>query len=382
MNDEPAPLKLVIDKLNVLMSGKIPDKIESSKCDSDTTELIREINLLIDYFEEISTFIVPLSKGILSVDSPRTKNFLASPFKELHSQLLNLTWQAEEIAKGNYQHRIDFMGDFSKAFNNMVEALDKKTKMLKDEIQYKEKIQESLLNYSKMLEEANASKDKFFSIIAHDMRSPFIAILGFSELLKDDYESLDEKERRSMIENIYVSGKSAFNLLENLLIWARSQTNRMEFKPEKLDLSIVVIDVINILRQQAEAKHIKLITEIKYGTLVCADNNMINTVLRNLVSNAIKFTQEDGRIILSESRKDKHIEISVKDSGVGMTEELKSLLFNLGSSVTKRGTAGEKGTGLGLLLCKEFIDKHNCEIWVESEIGKGTTFKFTLPIAE
>jgi signal transduction histidine kinase len=382
MDEEQVPLKSVIDKLNVLMSGKIPDKIVSTKCDSDTSELIREVNLLIDYFEEISNFIVPLSKGVLSVNRPRTKNFLASPFKELHSQLLNLTWQAEEIAKGNYQHRIDFMGDFSTAFNNMVEALDRKTQMLKEEIEYKEKIQESLLSYSKMLEEANASKDKFFSIIAHDMRSPFIAILGFSEMLKDDYESLDEAERKDMIENIYVSGRSAFNLLENLLIWARSQTNRIEFKPEKLDLSIVVIDVINILKQQAEAKHIKLITEIKYGTLVRADNNMVNTVLRNLVSNAIKFTKENGRIIISEKKAGEYTEVSVKDNGVGMSEDLKSKLFALGSTVTKKGTAGEKGTGLGLLLCKEFIDKHNCEIWVESEIEKGTTFKFTLPAVE
>jgi signal transduction histidine kinase len=233
-----------------------------------------------------------------------------------------------------------------------------------------------------MLEEANASKDKFFSIIAHDMRSPFIAILGFSEMLKDDYESLDGAERKDMIENIYVSGRSAFNLLENLLIWARSQTNRIEFKPEKLDLSIVVIDVINILKQQAEAKHIKLITEIKYGTLVRADNNMVNTVLRNLVSNAIKFTKENGRIIISEKKAGEYTEVSVKDNGVGMSEDLKSKLFALGSSVTKKGTAGEKGTGLGLLLCKEFIDKHNCEIWVESEIGKGTAFKSTLPVAE
>jgi signal transduction histidine kinase len=375
-------LKIVIEKLNVLMSGKIPEKIQPFESDENITELIREINLLIDYFEEISNFIIPLSKGILSVDTPRTKNFLASPFKELHSQLLNLTWQAEEIAKGNYQHRIDFMGDFSKAFNNMVEALDKKTLMLKEELEFREKVQESLLTYSKMLEEANASKDKFFSIIAHDLRSPFNAILGFSELLKEDYESLTDEERKDMIGSIYNSGKSAFSLLENLLIWARSQTHRIEYKPEKFDLSIVAIEAINVLKHQAETKHIKLITEIKYGTLVFADNNMVNTILRNLISNAIKFTNEKGRVIISGNKVKDKIEVVIKDSGLGMTDEVKNNLFNLGNSVSKKGTAGEKGTGLGLLLCKEFIDKHKCKICVESEIGKGSTFKFTLPVAD
>ena len=251
MSKENTSLTIIIEKLNVLMSGKIPDKIRPFECDENISELVREINLLIDYFEEISNFIIPLSKGILNVNRPRTKNFLASPFKELHSQLLNLTWQAEEISEGNYQHRIDFMGDFSKAFNHMVESLDKKTKMLKEELEFREKVQESLLTYSKMLEEANASKDKFFSIIAHDMRSPFNAILGFSFLLKEDYGSLTDEERKDMIENIYLTGKSAHNLLENLLIWASSQTNGIEFKPEKIDLSIVIIDVINVLKQQA-----------------------------------------------------------------------------------------------------------------------------------
>jgi signal transduction histidine kinase len=382
MPDNNPSLKIVIEKLTELMSGKIPDKIQPFESNEYITELTREINLLIDYFEEISNFIVPLSKGILNVNRPRTKNFLASPFKELHSQLLNLTWQAEEIAKGNYQHRIDFMGDFSKAFNNMVEALDKKTILLKEELEFREKVQESLLSYSKMLEDANKSKDKFFSIIAHDLRSPFSAILGFSELLQEDYDSLTDEERKEMIENIFKSGKSAFSLLENLLIWAKSQTHGIEFNPEIIDLSISVIDVINLLKQQAETKHIKLFTEIKYGTIVIADTNMLQTILRNLISNGIKFTNEKGKIVISANSGNKFIEISVKDNGIGMTEETKNRLFNLGNSVSKNGTAGEKGTGLGLLLCKEFIDKHNCRISVESEIGNGTTFKFTLPKAK
>jgi len=382
MPDSNQSLSIVIEKLSELMSGKIPDKIQPFESNENVTELTREINSLIEYFEEISNFIVPLSKGVLNVNRPRTKNFLASPFKELHSQLLNLTWQAEEIAKGNYQHRIDFMGDFSKAFNNMVEALDKKTKLLNQELEFRVKVQESLLSYSKMLEDANKSKDKFFSIIAHDLRAPFNAILGFSGLLQEDYDSLTDDERKQMIESIYKSGKSAFNLLENLLIWAKSQTHGIEFNPENIDLSLAVIDVINVMKQQADAKHIKLITEIKYGTIVYADMNMIKTILRNLISNGIKFTREDGKIILSENEKDKFREVSIKDNGIGMTDEIKNSIFTVGSSVSKNGTAGEKGTGLGLLLCKEFIDKHNCSISVESEIGKGTTFKFTLPKAK
>jgi len=382
MPDSNPSLKIVIEKLGELMSGKIPDKIQPFESNEYITELTREINLLIEYFEEISNFIVPLSKGILNVNRPRTKNFLASPFKELHSQLLNLTWQAEEISKGNYQHRIDFMGDFSKAFNNMVEALDKKTILLKEELEFREKVQESLLTYSKMLEDANKSKDKFFSIIAHDLRSPFSAILGFSSLLKEDYDSLTDEERKEMIESIFQSGKSAFSLLENLLIWARSQTHGIEFKPENIDLSVAVIDEISLLKQQAETKQIKLITEIKFGTIVYADTNMLKTILRNLLSNGIKFTNENGKILISAKSVNRFIEVSIKDNGIGMTEETKNRLFTIENSASKNGTAGEKGTGLGLLLCKEFIDKHNCSISVESEIGKGTTFKFTLPKAK
>lgn len=379
MSDSNPSLKIVVEKLNELMSGKMPDKIQPFESNKYITELTREINLLIDYFEEISNFIVPLSKGILNVNKPRTKNFLASPFKELHSQLLNLTWQAEEIANGNYQHRIDFMGDFSKSFNNMVETLDKKTNMLKEELEFREKVQESLLSYSKMLEDANKSKDKFFSIIAHDLRSPFSSILGYSGLLKEDYDILTDEERKDMIENIFNSGKSAFSLLENLLIWAKSQTHGIEFNPENIDLSVAVIDVINLLKQQADAKYIKLISEIKFGTLVLADTNMLKTILRNLISNGIKFTDEKGKILISAKTGNKIVEVSIKDNGIGMSEDLKNKIFNVGSSVTKTGTAGEKGTGLGLLLCKEFIDRHNCIISVESEVGKGTTFKFTLP---
>ena len=230
------------------------------------------------------------------------------------------------------------------------------------------------------LEELNRTKDKLFSIIAHDLRSPFNSILGFSELLISDSGNLKVEETQKYIGYINSSAKSTLNLLDNLLNWAKSQTGKIKFKPEKIIVSLIIQEIIDISNSPAKIKNISIINKQSKEVVVCADRNMLMVVMRNLMSNAIKFTRLGGQITIDVISKNKLVEISISDSGVGMHEDIKKQLFTTTSYTTSRGTENEKGSGLGLILCKEFIEKHGGTIWVESEVGKGSDFKFTLPI--
>lgn len=229
------------------------------------------------------------------------------------------------------------------------------------------------------LRDLNATKDKLFSIIAHDLRSPFNAILGFSELLRENSQELADGERKEYVEFIHVSASSALNLLDNLLNWARSQSGRTQFTPEAVQLRSVIHDIISMTSSQAKIKNIAIHSRLIDDIEVHADVNMLKTILRNLVSNAIKYTNENGEIAIAAERKEAYIEVSVSDEGVGMSEETLNLLFTMDTNITTMGTANEKGSGLGLVLCKDFVNNHGGQIWASSELGKGSTFHFTLP---
>ncbi len=237
----------------------------------------------------------------------------------------------------------------------------------------------SLANKNKELMEANATRDKFFSIIAHDLKNPLHAILGFSELLADEFTSFSEEDRLRFVTNIKEVANNLHKLLQNLLEWARSQTGRIDFQPEQFYLSLIVKDVLGIMNDQANAKNIIIDTEIKPDLSVIADGNMLRTVLRNLVSNAIKFSHPGGYVLISSRRDGNKAWIEVADQGVGMTDQEVDKLFSLSEMFRKDGTMEEKGTGLGLILCKEFIEKNEGTITVESKPGKGSKFSFSLP---
>lgn len=239
--------------------------------------------------------------------------------------------------------------------------------------------EEALKKSEEHLRESNISKDKFFSIIAHDLRGPFNAIIGFSDLLFNDYESLEESEKMTMIKNIHDASLGTFKLLENLLEWSRIRTGRTVPNPENVDLSTVANGTLGFLKAFAEKKNIKLFSGIHFGTIAYCDENMITTVVRNLIANAIKFTPPGGNVRIWASNKEEFVEVTVADSGIGISTEQIKKLFRLDESVKTRGTSGEQGTGLGLLLSKEFIELNNGKIWVESEPGKGSQFHFTLP---
>jgi len=230
------------------------------------------------------------------------------------------------------------------------------------------------------LKEILATKDKIFSIIAHDLRSPFNTILGFSEILSNNWKVFDIAQKANYAKTINDQAKNTFNILENLLNWASSQTGQIIFKPETLNLSLVLKETVEAFELSAKIKNISINYFLPEEIEIYADRNMINTILRNLVSNSIKFTHENGQITLSASKKPDQIEITVSDNGVGLEKEKQTKLFVMGAVETTNGTANEKGCGLGLILCKEFVEKHGGEIWVESEEGKGCDFLFTLPI--
>lgn len=246
------------------------------------------------------------------------------------------------------------------------------------DITERKRSEQQLQKYSEELKELNATKDKYFSIIAHDLKSPFNSIIGLSELIKDDAKILDVATIEQYAGIIHTTSKNTFRLLENLLDWARVQQSQMPFHPVSLILKTIANEVIELMIEKANSKMIAIINHIPENIIVSADKNMLETILRNLVSNALKFTTQNGKIELMAVEKMNEVEISISDSGIGIEENDIGKIFKVGASYTKRGTQNEKGTGLGLLLCKEFVEKHNGRIWVESQINVGSVFNFTL----
>ncbi len=231
------------------------------------------------------------------------------------------------------------------------------------------------------LKKLNTTKDKFFSIIAHDLKNPFHSIMGFSDLLTRSYDAIAEEKKKEFIKLINDSSTSAYGLLENLLNWARTQTNRIKYNPGQIDISLISKEVFQMMSVSAENKNVKLRLPDDFKEVYAyADYNMVYTVIRNLVNNALKFTESGGTVSIESKEKNGRLELGIKDTGIGMTEEEKNKLFRLDEFHTTTGTSGETGTGLGLIVCREFINIHGGDISIDSEKGKGSTFRFSLPL--
>jgi len=240
-------------------------------------------------------------------------------------------------------------------------------------------IEEELIASQVKLKEINATKDKFFSMIAHDLKTPFNGILGFSNILKEEAKEMDVSTIQEYADMINRAAIQVFRLLDNLLSWARIQRGQMPFNPSTIILKEVTNEVIALFTENAKSKKITLMHHVPDELMITADGDMLKTIVRNLVSNAIKFTTANGKIELNAFEDSTNVEVSVKDSGRGISRENKDKLFKIDSNFTTRGTKDEEGTGLGLILCKEFVEKHGGKIWVESELDKGSVFKFVLP---
>jgi signal transduction histidine kinase len=247
------------------------------------------------------------------------------------------------------------------------------------DITARKQTEEALLQSEARLNQLNATKDKFFSIIAHDLRSPFNSIMGFSNLLEDQIQRKNYQGIEEYAAIIQKSSNRALALLRNLLEWARSQTGSMVFKPEPIEIVALMKEVTDLLNDSAKQKAIVISMSIPPMATVLADREMMGTTLRNLLSNAIKFTNPGGEIVLSAQQKNGQWIINVTDNGVGIQKEALEKLFRIDQSYTTAGTQNERGTGLGLILCKEFVEKHGGRIWVESQVMKGSKFCFTIP---
>jgi signal transduction histidine kinase/tetratricopeptide (TPR) repeat protein len=254
----------------------------------------------------------------------------------------------------------------------------KKNKLLDEAYQKTQQANLKLKKSEAVLKELNATKDKFFSIIGHDLRGPISGLMNLTGILNSNYDSLSNADLKHANLSIHESSKSLYALLENLLNWSRSQTGRIPFNPTRLNVHNLVAETFSALAINARDKQINLNNLIDKEQSTFGDEEMIKTVLRNLVSNGIKFTPENGTITIDSKPTQKGLQINVKDTGVGMPKEIKNKLFRIDEQVTLPGTNNEKGTGLGLVLCKEFVKKHKGKIWVDSKPEQGTTFSFTI----
>jgi signal transduction histidine kinase len=255
-----------------------------------------------------------------------------------------------------------------KAFDRMIRDLERR-----------KIVEQDLKENETRLYNLNTTKDKFFSIIAHDLRGPLSTLIEATQLISDESVKLSEKEREDLLKHLNISAHNSFSLLENLLEWSQVQRELMKFKPQMLNLKNLVTESIKIIVEAARAKSIELITNIPDDLYIYADNHMLQTIIRNTISNSIKFTHEGGIVAISAHHENTNIIISVKDNGIGMNDYLLKNLFRIDVDTKRQGTNGEQTTGLGLLLCKEFIDKHKGKITVESEPQKGSLFRFSIP---
>jgi len=300
-------------------------------------------------------------------------------FEKLLSKLEEGEILSEELYLRNLQNKyLPFTGSFIK---HTSENKDSLILILTEKDLHLNQIVEFDSSDIVELKEKIQSRDKFFSVIAHDLRSPFTAILGYSEYMASYYESLTREEIHDFSNNMYKASQSVFKLLEDLLKWTRIQSGRITLDKEIFSLVPILSRTVDMFISLAEKKNIKLIYNIPDNDIsVNADKEMISSVFRNLISNAIKFTDAHGFVKVDVSVENGYVIISVIDNGIGIDKVTISKLFKVGERVTRYGTSDEEGSGLGLILSKEFIQKNDGEIWVESKMGEGSQFSFKLPL--
>jgi signal transduction histidine kinase len=265
-------------------------------------------------------------------------------------------------------------------YETMIKELNQQNVDLKAIINRQKSELESIIEQrTKELIDLIETKDKFFRIIAHELRNPFNSLLGFLNLLQENWKEYDIVKIDKFLTIIYRSTTVTYDLLVNLLDWLNSTNDKISFTPVKLNIFNLLSEEIINTSPNAEYKHITISNKIPENIYAFADKNMVKTIFRNLLNNAIKYTETNGDIFVFASEKEQFIEVTVKDTGIGITMEIIEKIFKIEGINSAQGTAEETGTGLGLLLCKEFVEIEGGKIWVESILGQGSEFKFTLP---
>lgn len=303
--------------------------------------------------QDTYTLVEPLFSGV------QDKIYIESWQRRIDGEKRLLAWWCKSLK--------DEQGKVSGMISSAYDITEKK----KDEMELKEN--------EHRLRELNATKDKFFTIISHDLRSPFAGIICLTELLIQKMQKKDFSGTEEFATLIHNSSHSAMELITNLTVWSRFQTGRMEFNPMEADLVAIIEEETKLLNSAAVQKSITINIDAPLILNIQIDKYMVSTILRNLISNSIKFSYPGNKILVSAIPNAKEVLIEVKDNGVGIRKDQITKLFRIETSFSTHGTQNEEGTGLGLILCQEFVLKHGGEIWVESEVGKGSSFRFTLP---
>ncbi len=272
----------------------------------------------------------------------------------------------------------DSSSEFDKFYQEVEELKDIWANYRQLLLSYKES-EEVIKRKNEELKEINDSKDKFFSIIAHDLRSPFQGLLSISKYLVDEYETLDKDDFKELVFSLNEALHTQYKFLDDLLNWSRIQSGRMIMEPANLNLTGELQKVLRLFESNIKNKKINLTININPKQKILADNDMLSLLLRNLISNAIKFTHTSGIVEITAFAEDDVVLVVVSDNGVGIKQENIPKLFRIDIQFTTHGTNKESGNGIGLVLCKEIVEKHGGKIWAESEINKGSKFIFTLP---
>jgi signal transduction histidine kinase/ligand-binding sensor domain-containing protein len=336
----------------------------------------------------ILMFIVSLLIGyyLFKVNALKKQKFFLQKVvlertKEIEEKNKVLLKQTSELNETNalLEERHQYIEDQNEILMDKTEKLNETNALLEERQQHIEEQATELSRTNEQLVTLNATKDKFFTIIAHDLKNPFNAVLGFCELLTIKYDKYDDAKKKYLINTIFESSKNIYKLLENLLQWSRTQTGSMEFKPEEFDIYDLIVANISLAENLLKDKNLQIIYSNVKNNKVFADKNMTDLVIRNLITNAIKYTDK-GLITIECEQNNSHVMVKIIDTGIGIPEEKLSGIFEISSSKSTHGTRGETGTGLGLILCKEFIEKNKGTIDAKSEERVGSTFYFTLPV--
>jgi len=349
---------------------------------TDETEIVRQIFILLEILfspQNISyTSKINGNNGdTIMLHSARPedteKKNTSFTIEVLHQGAITGVFRVSEVAFVEYISKYEPMKEVIGRMSGLAIANARKYKIISDN--------ENQLKKNEIeLKALNDTKDKFFSIIAHDLRGPMGAFLGFSQILAEEYQSMTRDEIKDITVTMTESSNNLLRLLENLLEWSRMQRGLIDFHPEHFSLLSKIIETVGLITDPAKKKSIQISYNIPENLIIFADKHMFDAIIRNLVSNAIKFTPRGGKIDVSATVSNKSsIEIRIKDSGIGMPGELLSKLFIINENTSRSGTDGEPSTGLGLLLCKEFVEKNGGTIWAESKVGVGSMFNFSIP---
>ncbi|HUW06944.1 MAG TPA: ATP-binding protein [Williamwhitmania sp.] len=391
-------LRLLNERLESLVEERTQDLLAETKISQQIAEQLKESELIFNQFMEYSPVYV-FFKDAQTRSLRLSKNYeqmLGRPINDLLGKTMDDLFPSE-FAKKVVADDLKILRDGKPAmleeklngkyyntikFPIYVENIPTYIAGFTIDITDHKLAEEEIKRKNEQLQIVNAEKDKFYSIIAHDLKSPFNSILGYLDMLTKNFRTYDIEKKEGMLGIINTSAQNTFSLLEDLLIWAQSQSGKISFEPKELEFSDIGLEVVENLKQTADKKSITINSSYGKGTVAFADADMLKIVLRNLISNAIKFTHKGGRIDIGATQRDSSLTISVTDSGVGIAPEILANLFNFSQTNTTIGTDNEGGTGLGLSLCKEFVEKHGGRIWAESEVNRGSSFYFTLPLRD